>query len=263
MGLDDKATPLLEETLAVRRSTLAGGHPDTLRSMNNLGSNYISVGRLESAAPLMEEVVDKCRGMFGSAHPNTLASIWTLGDLLAKLGRHAEAVPLLEEELQGLVAKHDSGTTASAYNLHNILEELGRTEDADALCQEFRLTMATLYADMEPIKCMFGFGARVLAAHSGAVAAATPPRAESTLTNGSSLAGKLVLVHRGGCSFVEKAKRVVEAGGLAMILVNNAPDRFAPSGSGVEIPVVGVGSRGGAQNYPKSRTAALELDFNS
>jgi hypothetical protein len=78
---------------------------------------------------------------------------------------------------------------------------------------------------------LFGFGAHAVVTHEGGVAG---PCSEAVLTDGVGLEGKLVLVSRGGSSCVEKARRVVVAGGVAMIMVNRVQDRFAPTGSGIE-----------------------------
>ena len=39
-GKNDRALPLYEETLALRKSKLGPDHPDTLQSMNILASSY-------------------------------------------------------------------------------------------------------------------------------------------------------------------------------------------------------------------------------
>jgi len=77
---------------------------------------------------------------------------------------------------------------------------------------------------------------------------AEPATATEALTNGKKILGKLVLVRRGGCSFVAKALRVQEAGGGAMVLVNNegGAGMFKPGDpngedrGSVQIPVVMV-----------------------
>jgi hypothetical protein len=76
---------------------------------------------------------------------------------------------------------------------------------------------------------------------------AQPPLADAELTNVAALAGAVALVHRGGCSFVEKAARAQAAGALAVVFVNNDEDESHPDGgannphaAAVTIPVVCV-----------------------
>jgi len=45
-----------------------------------------------------------------------------------------------------------------------------------------------------------------------------------TLKNAADVKGKAVLLQRGGCPFVDKARAVSEAGGYAAIMVNNKPN---------------------------------------
>lgn len=54
---------------------------------------------------------------------------------------------------------------------------------------------------------------------SGELAMADPYDASSELTNASELQGKMVIMARGGCSFVEKVRRAQEAGAAAAIVV--------------------------------------------
>ena len=61
-GKLDKALPLFEETLALRKAKLGPDHPDTLTSMNNLASGYQAAGKLDEALPLFEETLAPAEG---------------------------------------------------------------------------------------------------------------------------------------------------------------------------------------------------------
>lgn len=70
------------------------------------------------------------------------------------------------------------------------------------------------------------FGPR-LAMHGpvvGNVIYAEPHDACGTLTNDPGMAGKIALIDRGTCLFLDKVRRAEEAGATAVIVVNNAPD---------------------------------------
>lgn len=72
----------------------------------------------------------------------------------------------------------------------------------------------------------------------------------SSLLDGK-VTGAHVLVRRGGCSFFAKALAVSDAGGFAMILINEGPGRFtmeAEPGQHVDIPVVLVTKMDGEQH---------------
>ena len=72
------------------------------------------------------------------------------------------------------------------------------------------------------------FGAPPLC-NSVPVRRAVPFGACQPLQNGASIAGKYVLVSRGGCTFPAKARMIQEFGGIGMILINDAEAVFPMS----------------------------------
>lgn len=78
---------------------------------------------------------------------------------------------------------------------------------------------------------------------SGTLQATVPARACSALSNATALAGKVALIERGDCYFVDKVRRAAEAGAVAAVVVNNSGDPpFAMGGDGTQgaIPAVMV-----------------------
>lgn len=75
---------------------------------------------------------------------------------------------------------------------------------------------------------------------SGTLVLAQPADACAALSNASALAGKVALVDRGTCFFVEKAKRAQAAGAIAVVVVNNQSGLTSMSGTDatVTIPTV-------------------------
>jgi|GEM_PF-1477466 len=72
----------------------------------------------------------------------------------------------------------------------------------------------------------------------------------SAAENPADLAGRIALIDRGGCAFVDKARHAQEAGAIGAIIVNNSGD--SPPGLGgtdpdVTIPVVSVGASDGSR----------------
>ena len=80
------AEPLLREALEVKRETLGNRHPDTLLSINNLGSLLQAKGDLAAAELLYREALEVRRETLGSRHPSTLNSIKHLCVLLREQG---------------------------------------------------------------------------------------------------------------------------------------------------------------------------------
>ncbi|MBK1835417.1 PA domain-containing protein [Roseibacillus ishigakijimensis] len=82
--------------------------------------------------------------------------------------------------------------------------------------------------------------------------------------NAAAIAGKVALIDRGTCPFVEKALRAQEAGAVAVIIANNVPDEPLLVGgetNPVTIPVLGVTQAQGAAL--RALAAGSELVFTS
>ena len=81
-GKYDEAEPLYRKALEVAHETHGNRHPDTLSSINNLGTLLEAKGDLAAAEPLYREALEGMREVLGDRHPNTLTSINNLGTLL-------------------------------------------------------------------------------------------------------------------------------------------------------------------------------------
>ena len=118
---------------------------------------------------------------------------------------------------------------------------------------ETKLTITapeTVAGDYEARASAFGIddllsasGAFVLAQDGGGEAGVPGDGCEELVTE---LTGKVALIDRGSCSFVQKAQNAEAAGAIAAIIMNNNqsdPDELAPVGGNnpdIKIPVLGV-----------------------
>jgi hypothetical protein len=84
----------------------------------------------------------------------------------------------------------------------------------------------------------------------------------------SDVAGKIAVVHRGNCSFIQKAEKAQLAGAAALIIINNTPDtpdELPPVGGmdgeiSITIPVLGVSVKtGGILTTPVEAPMTAEL----
>ncbi|XP_026825887.1 ER degradation-enhancing alpha-mannosidase-like protein 3 isoform X2 [Ooceraea biroi] len=82
---------------------------------------------------------------------------------------------------------------------------------------------------------------------TGTVMFTYPPAACTDLLNADKLAGKIAITDRGNCMFIEKARRIQQAGALAGIILDNVPGSsaatspmFAMSGDGKEVDDVTI-----------------------
>jgi hypothetical protein len=99
----------------------------------------------------------------------------------------------------------------------------------------------------------FGPSLASLANRTVELVGAKPPSG-CELANAKEVVGKVVLVQRGGCMFVEKAKAAQDAGAIAIIITNNQPELMVLSadvsgkiGKTIKIPAMMVTEDGGRQ----------------
>ena len=121
------------------RAKLGEDHPDTISSINNLGSILSERGKLEEAEELLREAVKAMRAKLGEDHPHTIRSVSNLGNVLHDRGRLEEAEELKREALQAMRAKlgEDHPDTISSINsLGSILSARGKLEEAEELFGE-------------------------------------------------------------------------------------------------------------------------------
>jgi hypothetical protein len=95
-----------------------------------------------------------------------------------------------------------------------------------------RVKLAKLTVDGSMVDGMLvaGFGAETASMVDCVAAWALPRMAESDLTNGATLRGKVALVDRGGVPAVDKARRVQAAGAIACAIVNSNDKAWRPGG---------------------------------
>jgi len=96
-----------------------------------------------------------------------------------------------------------------------------------------------------------GFGPHpTVAGLNGTIAAALPADGCTAITNGGAVIGRVVLIDRGGCTFVTKANNAQLAGATAVIIANNVAGTIAPgddgSGTVINIPVISISQSDGA-----------------
>ena len=81
--------------MEMSRRVLGEEHPDTLSSIHNLASTYLSQGRWEEAEKLGVQVMEMSKRVLGEEHPETLKSIHILASMWKSQERHGEAVRMI------------------------------------------------------------------------------------------------------------------------------------------------------------------------
>jgi tetratricopeptide (TPR) repeat protein len=130
----DKSVPLFEETLKLQERKLGQQHPDTQRTVANLGVNYKDAGRVQEALPLLEEAFQtaKINPTFRWVGPQLL-------DGYATAGKTAEAARLVTELLADVRKQLPKDSSQLAGELAQLGLSLLQTHaftDAEALLRE-------------------------------------------------------------------------------------------------------------------------------
>ena len=153
LGQADKALPLYEEALKMRKRLFGGDHPDVASGLNNLAAVLSSLGKLREAVPLYEESLEMYRRLFEGNHLYVATSLNNLAAALESLGRASEALPLHEEALvmfRRLLGGDHPHVATGLNNLANVLESLGRASEALPLHEEALKMRKRLHADGHP-----------------------------------------------------------------------------------------------------------------
>ena len=139
LGKFDSALALQQEVLDTRKRILGEDHPDTLRSLNDLGSILESKGDLARAEACLRETVERRTKVLGADHFETLVSMSNLGNLLRGQAKFDEAEPLLRASLDGhrrVSGPTDRMTLVSTNTYGYLLIAQGKVKDAEPYWRE-------------------------------------------------------------------------------------------------------------------------------
>jgi tetratricopeptide (TPR) repeat protein len=134
-------------------------HPDTLRSMLQLGIWYLYDGHPQEALKLQEETLELMKGKFGPEHFDTLQCMNNLGECYIAVGRIPEAIKIQEEtfRLQKATLGPDHPNTLwTMTDLASAYDAARRSPEALELREEaLQLTKAKLGPDHpDALLCM-------------------------------------------------------------------------------------------------------------
>ena len=99
LGMLDTAQPLLEEALAIGRSSGSAGSVRLAQSLNELGILFRERGDLEGSVPLLEEALAMRRRLLGNTDKDVAVTLVELGRSYSDRGLPDRAEPLYREAL--------------------------------------------------------------------------------------------------------------------------------------------------------------------
>ena len=139
LGELDKARPLLEGALSLRRHLLGPEHADVAESLNDLGVLLRQKGDTAAAEPLLVEALATRRKVLGREHRDVAETLVELGRLYSDRGSDERAEPLLREALairRKVMGERAHDTATSMNELALLLWHQGELAGAERLFRE-------------------------------------------------------------------------------------------------------------------------------
>ncbi len=149
----DRAQPLLERALALRRRAFGERSEAVAESLLHLGELLFLRGRYDQAEPLYRRALALQRELLGEPHPAVARSIAALGVLLQDRGDYAGAERLTREALAMRVALHGRDHADVAESLHTLAYQLqlqDRPAEAEPLFRSALEMRRRIFGDGHP-----------------------------------------------------------------------------------------------------------------
>jgi serine/threonine-protein kinase len=100
LGLYDKALPLGEESLKLRKRILEPIHPDIASTLSDLGMIYNKKGNFDRAESMYRQALEMHQKLYGDLHPDTARSMSGLAIVIEDKGNYAKSEPLHRKVLE-------------------------------------------------------------------------------------------------------------------------------------------------------------------
>jgi serine/threonine-protein kinase len=139
LGQYDKAQPMLERALALRREAHGETHADVASSMDHLALLHEKTGTYEEAEQLNRRALSLRRTLYGDDHPAVAESLNRLAGLLMHKGDYEEAEPLYRQSLairQGLLEDDHPEVAVTMNDLALLLHRRGKLEEAEQYARQ-------------------------------------------------------------------------------------------------------------------------------
>ncbi len=133
LGINDRTEAPQAEALLIRRALLGDKHPETLKTIGEMGALQGQLGRYEQQRRLYEEAMNGLGMVLGEEHLETLIMIGSMGTHYYNSGDMEMAeryyIEVLEQSRELLGASHTQ-TLASLSNMGSLLSGQERFEEA-------------------------------------------------------------------------------------------------------------------------------------
>ena len=151
LGLHDRAQPLLEKSLELRRRVFGEEHPEVAESQEALGVLAQILGDLDRAEALHRQALATRRKLLGPDDPAVAMTLNSLASDLHAKAKYDEAEPLYREALAiNRRNKDDEEVATNLGNLGFLEKQRGRHAEAEALYREALAIMRRVFGPAHP-----------------------------------------------------------------------------------------------------------------
>jgi serine/threonine-protein kinase len=153
IGLYDRAQPLVEEALKLRRQALGDESPDVATSLTHLGEVASLKGEFARSESLFREALAMRRKLLGAESKDVAESLNNLGQVLDDLGNFGEAEKLLRESLalrRKLFGVEHASVAESLTGLGRLMGNMGKFNEAESLYRQALTIHRRLYGGDHP-----------------------------------------------------------------------------------------------------------------
>jgi len=136
MGVYEKALPLFQQVLGMRKKLLGEEHPDVAKSLNNLAMLYNKMGMYEKALPLCQKALEIFKQVLGEEHPDVATTLNNLATLYVATEKLEFALDAFSDA--GEIYEHQYETLLPILSEREMLsfmqEERGYLHGVTSLC---------------------------------------------------------------------------------------------------------------------------------
>ena len=153
LGLYDRATPLLDEALRLRRAQLGNEHPDVAATMKNMAGLLKDKGDYDSAERIFREVLEMRRRQSGAEDAQVAAALNDLSSVFYEQGRLEECEQYSREALtlqRKLFGNENAEVANTLTNLAEVLVQKGDYESPEPMYQEALAIQRKLLGNEDP-----------------------------------------------------------------------------------------------------------------
>jgi serine/threonine protein kinase/tetratricopeptide (TPR) repeat protein len=153
LGLYNDATPLLEKSLALRRSLYGENHPEVATGLNDLGNLLRQAGDYTRSDSVFQSALTLRERFADGPSLGVAESMNDLAILLTAMGRHDEADSFLHASLgirERLLGPEDNRVAETLNNIAVNLQSMGEYDRADSIMRSVLGLRRKAYGEKHP-----------------------------------------------------------------------------------------------------------------